>query len=177
MHGSMPALELDARVRVLTALQTNEGMAAVDARAIDSACAQYAQGDLDEYTVHVEECVGVWRANRALRPFEVVVRAVQPPAASVSSAGAGPVHVDAETADREARRKALRSKMSICPKCKSTDFTTLEFEKQQRAADEGADPWRRCQNPKCRHEWPVRGVEVNEKPKVVRKRKTAATQE
>ena len=179
----MPALELEARVRVLSFLQAR-GMGAADARGIDSACAQYAQGDFDEYDLCATECFEIWRTNPALRPLEIVARAVRPlddPAAATAGAQAlgkpgavDPMSGTAGTlaqqterrklaASRDARRKAMRSAMSICPKCKSTEFTTLEFEKQERAADEGADPWRRCENPKCRYEWRVRGIEVNER--------------
>jgi DNA-directed RNA polymerase subunit M/transcription elongation factor TFIIS len=186
----MPPLELEARVRVLTFLQAR-GMAAADARGIDAACAQYAQGDFDEYDLCTNECFEIWRTNPALRPLEIVTRAVRPldepsATAAASTAAAGTQALGKTAAvdppsvtgtgtlaqqterrklveSRDARRKAMRSTMSICPKCKSTDFTTLEFEKQQRAADEGADPWRRCENPKCRYEWRVRGIEVNER--------------
>ena len=161
----MPPLDLDARVQTLVDLQAH-GMGATDARATDAAAAQYAQGDLDEYNLFLAECFGVWSKNRALRPADVVVRAVQPPQIEAPVL----LHIDATArarqeagaSEREARRMAMRTAASICPKCKSQVFMTLEYEKQTRAADEGGTPFRKCDNPKCNHKWRARKNEVNE---------------
>ena len=200
----MLALELDARVRVLEFLHRG-GMDATFARALDSAAAQYAQGDLDEYTLFASLCLKQWRQNRDAHLTDVVARVVgvaSPPdataperaaaqavqgavQAAVQGAGQGTMHsavqgavqnaaqasehaaaaaqAKAETDARETRRKAMRTHQSICPKCKSQEFTTLEYERQRRAADEGGEPMRKCENPKCGYKWRVRGVEVNEK--------------
>ena len=66
---------------------------------------------------------------------------------------------------RDHKRKQMRTHQSICIKCKSTEFTTTEYEEQSRAADEGGTPWRKCENPKCMYKWKVHGIEVNEKPR------------
>ena len=187
----MPGVDLDSRCRLLTFLHS-EGMPVVLSRVVDAAAAQYAYpgGDPREYATFADECFACWTKDRTLSAQDVLRAAVRPPssapptkdesgkdaASSSSSSSSPPLSAEdyARACERDDKRRQLRTKQSICPKCRSVEFTTMEFEKQSRASDEGGTPWRQCENPKCKHEWKVHGIEVNERgplPPTRKKRK------
>lgn len=54
---------------------------------------------------------------------------------------------------RRVSRLRRRDPRTLCPRCKSTQHITMPDEKQERSADEGATPYRKCKNPDCGYRW------------------------
>ena len=72
-----------------------------------------------------------------------------------------------EKEERERKRMENRTEDTICPHCRSLRHTTTEYDVQERAADEGATPYRKCENPDCTGKpWKVKSTkEVRKKKK------------
>lgn len=59
----------------------------------------------------------------------------------------------AQQQQRRVSRLRRRDPRTLCPRCKSTQHITMPDEKQERSADEGATPYRKCKNPDCGYRW------------------------
>lgn len=149
------------------------------ARGFDSAAAQFADLDPQSYCLFVEECLNSWyedeTGNKTLGTH--LRRATQPlrpqPRKAESSVrrNVSAAHLQ-ERERREQKRRENRTADTICPHCKSVEHTTTEFEVQERSADEGATPYRRCENPDCTGKpWRVRENAVKEKKTKKKKKK------
>lgn len=150
------------------------------ARGFDSAAAQFADLDPRVYVLFVKECLSSWDQDKdGSQCLGTHLRnATQPLPLSPSeeSGSAGPnttrrrkvskAHLK-ERARREQKRRDNRDEDTICPHCKSLEHTTTEFEVQERASDEGATPYRRCENPDCAAKpWKIRDNKLKTKVKV-----------
>ena len=63
------------------------------------------------------------------------------------------VSEDEAAVERRLSRLRNRDPRTLCPRCKSTEHITMQDEKQERSADEGGTPYRKCENPDCGYKW------------------------
>jgi DNA-directed RNA polymerase subunit M/transcription elongation factor TFIIS len=160
------------RLRLVRFLEVN-GMDAASARTLDSQAAQWASGDCKELAFFANQCFKCWQARKhtTVHIADVIQSAVQ--SLKPKKKKDMPVKDSLTEAQRAAKDKRLqewreaRTEDTICPHCKSLEYSTSEYGNQNRAADEGATAMRKCDNPGCfGKEWKVTKNQINSKKKV-----------